>query len=72
LLMLIFTVVGVSVIVYYAGIYGDRNGIPKVLRRIIVVIVILVFMRLVALVGILDLVFNLRKLKPEKDNGGIK
>ncbi|MDD4504508.1 MAG: YybS family protein [Clostridiaceae bacterium] len=71
-LMFIFSIIGVSIIAYYARVYGDRNGIPKALRRIIVVLIVLVFMQFIALAGILDLVFNFRKLEPENRTGGIK
>ena len=71
-LMFIFSIIGVSIIAYYARVYGDRNGIPKALRRIIVVLIVLVFMQFIALAGILDLVFNFRKLEPENCTGGIK
>jgi len=61
-LMFVFTIIGISVLVYYSRIYGDKQGIPKVLRTIIVVLIVLTFMQIIAYVGIFDLVFNLRKL----------
>jgi uncharacterized protein YybS (DUF2232 family) len=70
--MLIFSVIGVSVIVYYSRVYGERYDIPKALRITIVVLVVLVFMQFVALVGILDMVLNLRKLESENSIGGIR
>jgi uncharacterized protein YybS (DUF2232 family) len=70
-LMLIFSIIGVSVLVYYSRIYGDRQGIPKALRTTIVVIIILAFMQVIAFVGILDLALNFRKLE-SKDPGGVR
>jgi len=63
ILMLIFSAMGVSVLFYYAKVYGDRNGIPKALRNIILVAIVIVFMQFIAFVGILDLVMNFRKLE---------
>ncbi len=62
-LMLIFSVIGVSVLVHYSRVYGDRQGIPKALRTAIVVFIVLAFMQFIAFVGILDLVLNFRKLE---------
>ncbi len=70
-LMMVFTVIGMSVVVYFIGVYGDRSGIPRALRRVIVIIAILLFMRIIALVGVLDLAFNFRKIGPERSGGGI-
>lgn len=70
-LMLVFSVIGVSVLVYYSRVYGDRQGIPKALRTTIVVIIVLTFMQYIGLIGILDLVLNFRKLK-SKDPGGAR
>lgn len=61
-IMLIFTIMGVSVLVYYSKVYGDRQGIPKALRIALIVFITLAFMQLMAFVGIFDMVFNLRKL----------
>lgn len=71
-LMLIFSLIGISVIVYYSRVYGDRNGVPKALRTIIVILVVLTFMQLVAFLGILDLVLNFRKLESENRIGGVR
>ncbi|MHB1394458.1 MAG: YybS family protein [Clostridia bacterium] len=68
-LMLIFSVIGVSVLVYYSKVYGDRQGIPKALRNIIVVFIVLAFMQFIAFVGILDLVLNFRKLESKNPGG---
>lgn len=68
-LMLIFSVIGISVLVYYSRIFGERQGIPKALRNIIVVIIVLTFMQALALVGILDLVLNFRKLESKNPGG---
>lgn len=72
ILMLIYLVIGVSVLVHYARVYGDRQGIPKALRTTIVVLMVLVFMQYIALVGILDSVLNLRKLNSESHIGGLR
>ncbi|HYF82241.1 MAG TPA: DUF2232 domain-containing protein [Clostridia bacterium] len=70
-LMLIFSAIGVSVLVYYSKVYGDRQGIPKALRTTIVVIIALAFMQFIGFIGILDLVLNFRKLE-SKDPGGVR
>jgi uncharacterized protein YybS (DUF2232 family) len=70
--MLVFSLIGVSVIVHYSRVYGDRYDIPKALRTTIVVLAVLIFMQFVALLGILDMVLNLRKLEPENSIGGIR
>jgi len=62
-LMLVFFTMGISVLVYYARVYGDRNSIPKALRTIIVVFLVFIFLQFIVLVGILDLVLNFRKLE---------
>jgi uncharacterized protein YybS (DUF2232 family) len=72
LLMLVFFVMGLSVIVYYAKAYGDRQGVPKGFRNIIVVLIVFVFMQFVPFVGILDLALNFRKLEPENRIGGVR
>jgi uncharacterized protein YybS (DUF2232 family) len=72
MVMLIFFVMGLSVIIYYAKAYGDRQGIPKGLRITIVVLIVLVFMQFVPFVGILDLALNFRKLEPENRIGGVR
>lgn len=69
---LVFLIIGVSVISYYIGIYGERNGISKALRRIFTVLIVIIFMKLIVFVGIFDLMLDLRKLDPEKHIGGIK
>lgn len=65
-LMLIFSVIGVSVLLYYSKIYGDKQGIPKALRNTIVIIIVLAFMQVIGFVGILDLALNFRKLESNK------
>lgn len=65
-MMLVFSIIGLSVIVSYARVYGDRHSIPKALRIAIVAFVLLVFIQFIAYVGILDMVFNFRKLGTEK------
>lgn len=65
-MMLVLTIIGLSVIVYYAGIYGDRYSIPKALRIAIVAFALLAFMQLLVYIGILDMAFNFRKLGTEK------
>lgn len=70
-LMLIFTIMGVSVVVHYSKVYGDRQGIPKALRTIIVVFIVLAFMQFVAYLGIFDMVLNFRKLESTYP-GGVK
>ncbi len=70
-LLLIFSVIGVSVIVHYSRVYGERQGIPKALRTTIVAIIVLTFMQFIAFIGILDLVLNFRKLE-SKDPGGVR
>jgi len=68
--MLVFTVLGLSVVVYYAGLYSERYGIPKALKIAIIAFLLLVFMQLIAYVGIFDMAFNFRKLGTEKRIGG--
>lgn len=71
-MMLIFTVLGFSVVLYYAGSYSERHGIPKALKIAIVCFLLLVFMQLIAYVGIFDMAFNFRKLGTEKRIGGVQ
>jgi len=72
IIMLVFTVIGISVLVYYARVYGERFGFSKGIRVIITIFVILAFMQLLGFVGILDLVFDFRKLKPKTPIGGVR
>ncbi len=72
IIMLVFSVIGASVFVYYAKIYADKSGIPKGLRNIITAVIILVFMQLMTYVGIADLVLNLRKLESDNRIGGVR
>ena len=65
-MMLVFSVTGLSVIVHYVGVYGDRNSIPKALRIAIVTFALLALMQFIPYVGILDLVFDFRKLRTKK------
>lgn len=69
LLMLIFTVLGISVLSYYSRVYVDRHGVPKGLRAIIVVFIVVSFMQFVALLGILDMAMDFRKLKSAYPGG---
>jgi len=71
-LMFIFSIIGISVIVYFSRVYGDKNNIPKALRRIIVILVILFFMQFIAFIGILDLAFDFRRLKSGNPIGGAR
>lgn len=70
-LMLVFSVIGISVLVHYSRIYGEKHGIPKALRNTIVVFIVLAFMQFIAFIGIMDLVLNFRKLQ-SKDSGGVR
>lgn len=72
ILTLIFTIIGISIIVYLARIYGDRYGISKALRSIITVFIIFLFMQFTVYIGILDMVFDFRKLKPKNSVGGAR
>ena len=72
MVMLIFSIVGISVIVYFTGVFGDRYGISKVFRSILIILFILVFMQFVFFIGILDLVFDFRRLKTKNSIGGVK
>jgi len=72
ILSLIFSVVGISVVVYFARVYGDKYGIPKALRRIMTVFIILTFIQVIAFIGILDLAFDFRRLKPKNRIGGVR
>ncbi len=65
-MMMIFTVIGLSVVIYYAGIFGERYGIPKALKIAIVAFILLAFMQFLAFIGIFDMAFNLRRLETEK------
>jgi uncharacterized protein YybS (DUF2232 family) len=71
-LMFVFSIIGISVIVYFSKVYGDKNSIPKALRRVIVVLIILFFMQFIAFIGILDLAFDFRELKSENPIGGAR
>lgn len=71
ILMVVFTIVGLSVIAYYSKVYGDRHGVPRAIRNTIVVFIVLAFMQFIALLGILDLVLNFRKLE-SKGSGGVR
>jgi uncharacterized protein YybS (DUF2232 family) len=70
-LMLVFTILGLSVVVFYSRVYGERYGVPKALRVIITVIIVLMFMQMIAFLGILDMVMDFRKLK-SKYPGGVR
>lgn len=72
LLMLFFTVIGVSVIMHFSGVYGDKYGIPKALRAAIIVFIIFTFLQFITFIGILDMMFNFRKLEPENRFGGVR
>ena len=72
ILTLIFTIIGMSVIVYLARIYGDRYGISKAFRSIITIFIIFLFMQFTVFIGILDMVFDFRKLKPKNSVGGAR
>jgi uncharacterized protein YybS (DUF2232 family) len=65
-IMLILSIIGLSVIIYFARVYGDRNGIPKGLRIAIVAFILIAFAQFIAMVGILDMAFDFRKLRAEK------
>lgn len=69
--MLIFTILGVSVLSYYSKVYGDRSGVPKALRNIIIVLIVLVFMQVIPFLGIFDMAMDFRKLKSAYP-GGVK
>ncbi|HOM43032.1 MAG TPA: DUF2232 domain-containing protein, partial [Bacillota bacterium] len=71
ILTLVFTIVGISVVVYFARVYGDRYGIPKALRRIMTVFIILTFIQFIVFIGILDLAFDFRRLKSKNSIGGV-
>ena len=71
-LMLIYSIIGVSVLVHYARVYGDKQGIPKALRTTLVALIVLFFMQFIGFVGILDSVLNLRKLDSENRIGGLR
>lgn len=70
-LSMVFSVIGLSVIAYYSKVYGDRHGVPRAIRNTIVVFIVLAFMQFIALLGILDLVLNFRKLE-SKGSGGVR
>jgi uncharacterized protein YybS (DUF2232 family) len=70
--MFVFSIIGISVIVYFSKVYGDKSGIPKALRRIIVIFIVLFFMQFIAFVGILDLALDFRKLKSRNPIGGAR
>ncbi|MDD3705201.1 MAG: DUF2232 domain-containing protein, partial [Clostridiaceae bacterium] len=72
ILTLIFTIIGISVIVYFARVYGDRYGISGALRNIITVFIIIFFMQVTVFVGILDLGVDFRKLKAKNIIGGAR
>ena len=72
ILSLIFSIVGISAVVYFARVYGDRYGIPKALRRIITIFVILTFIQFIAFIGILDMAFDFRRLKSKNRIGGVR
>jgi uncharacterized protein YybS (DUF2232 family) len=69
-LMYILVFIGLSVIIYFSGIYGERYNIPKPLRVFLVILIFVYFSQLLPLVGILDMVLDLRKLGNEKRIGG--
>ncbi|HQE66241.1 MAG TPA: YybS family protein [Bacillota bacterium] len=71
ILTLVFTIVGISVVVYFARVYGDRYGISKPLRNIIAVFIILTFIQFIVFIGILDLAFDFRRLKSKNSIGGV-
>lgn len=63
---LISSVMGLSVVLYFAKVYGDRNGIPKALRIAIVTLIVLTFMQYIVFLGLFDMVFDFRKLRAKK------
>lgn len=71
ILMLVFAILGLSVVVYYSKAFGDKYGVPRALRIIMVVFFVLVFMQMIAFLGILDMVLDFRKLK-SKYPGGVR
>lgn len=69
LVMLVFSVLGISVISFFSGVLGVRHGIPKGLRIIIVIFIVLFFIQVVPFVGILDMAMDFRKLKSTYPGG---
>lgn len=70
ILMYVLLFIGLSVVVFFAGIYGERYNIPKPLRFFLVILILLYFSQLIPLLGILDMVLDIRKLGKEKRIGG--
>jgi len=72
ILTLIFSIVGISIVVYFARVYGGRYGIPKALGNIIAVFIILTFIQFIAFIGILDMAIDFRRLKSKNSIGGAR
>ena len=65
-----FMILGISIIVYFTKVYGNKYDVPKGVRIIIVVAVILFFSQFIPLIGLVDITFNLRRLGP--NSGGVR
>lgn len=65
-----FTILGISIIVYFTKVYGNKYGVPKAVRIIIIAAAILFFSQFIPLLGLVDITFNLRRLGP--NSGGVR
>ncbi|MGE5632708.1 MAG: YybS family protein, partial [Caulobacteraceae bacterium] len=68
-IMFIFTIVGISVVVYYSRVFGDKYDVPKPVRTILVVLLVLFFARFIVLIGIIDITLNFRRLQSRNSGG---
>lgn len=71
LIMFIFTVLGISVIVYFAKVYGNKYDVPKPVRTLVIVVAVLFFLQFIPLLGIVDATFNFRRLESD-GTGGVR
>lgn len=69
IITLIFTILGTSVIVYFAKLYGDKYDVPKPVKVLVMTAAALLLMQFIPLIGIIDVTFNFRKLESESPGG---
>jgi len=63
LIIFIFTVLGVSVIVYFFKVYGNKYDVPKPVRVLVAIIAAMMFMQFIPLIGIIDTILNFRRIE---------
>lgn len=66
IIMLIFTVVGLSLLTYYIDIFASKYEIPKALKIILVIIFAIALRQMLVMITMVNIAFNLR-LIPKRD-----